>query len=289
MIRSYLFVPGDRPDRFEKARSSGADAVVLDLEDAVAIRDKVAARAAVAAWLSPHRPVYVRVNGVSTDWSEGDLEAIDLPGLAGVVLPKSESQEQLRQVADGLPRGAELIALVETALGVWEARSLAEAPKVTRLAFGSVDFRLDSGIKSEDELGYARSRLVLASRVAGILPPVDGVTTEIEDAEALASDVARAVRQGFGGKLCVHPRQVKSVNIGFMPTEEEVAWAKRVLEASRASGAGAFEIAGELIDQPVIERARGIVALENSAGQPDQATEPSKGAKDGGRYRTEKG
>ena len=259
--RSYLFVPGDRPDRFEKACASGADAVIVDLEDAVSEENKVQAREALSAWLSPEHPVYVRINGTSTDWFEGDLEAVGRPGLVGVMLPKSESQDQLKRVSAGLPEGTELVALVETARGIWEIRSIADAPGVTRLAFGSVDFRLDSGIKAEEELGYARSRLVLASRVAGILPPLDGVTTAVEDERLLASDVARAVRQGFGGKLCVHPRQVETVNSGFMPTEEEVAWAERVLEAVRTSDTGAFKVAGELVDQPVIERARTIVAL----------------------------
>lgn len=262
--RSYLFVPGDRSDRFEKAFSSGADAVILDLEDAVSEEDKERARETVANWISPSRPVYVRVNGVSTDWFKNDLKAIDGPGLAGVVLPKSESHEQLKQVAAGLSKQVEVIALVETSLGLWEARSLAEAPQVTRLAFGSVDFQLDSGIKDEEELGYARSRLVLASRVGGILPPLDGVTTAIEDVKLLASDAARAVRQGFGGKLCVHPRQVKTVNDSFTPTKEEVEWAERVLKALRTSEAGAFKVAGELIDRPVIERAKAIVALANA-------------------------
>jgi len=259
--RSYLFVPGNQPDRFEKAHSSGADAIIVDLEDAVSQGDKEEARRAVACWLSPERPAYVRINGFSTDWYEEDLKAVDKPGLVGVMLPKSESPEQLKRVAAGLSDGIEVIVLVETALGVWEVRSLAEMPRVTRLAFGSVDFQLDSGIKGEGELGYARSRLVLASRIAGLLPPLDGVTTAIEDADLLASDVARAVRQGFGGKLCVHPRQIEPVNAGFMPTQQEIRWAERVLEAMQTSKAGVFRIDGELIDQPVIKRARGIVAL----------------------------
>lgn len=262
--RSYLFVPGDRPDRFDKALASGADAVILDLEDAVSEKDKGRAREAVAGWLSPHRPVYVRTNGVATPWFEDDLEAVNRPGLMGAVLPKSERPEQLKRVAAELPGSVGVIALVETALGVWEARSLAETPRVTRLAFGSVDFQLDSGIKNDDELGYARSLLVLASRVADILPPLDGVTTAVGDAGLLASDVARASRQGFGGKLCVHPRQVEAVNAGFAPTEEEIGWAERVLEAAKTSKAGAFRIDGELVDQPVIERAKAVVALAGS-------------------------
>ncbi len=162
--RSYLFVPGNRPDRFEKARGAGADAVILDLEDAVPVESKAEARAAVAAWLDPDRPAYVRVNGAATEWFEADLEAIARPGIAGVVLPKAETPDDIARVSARIPEGASVLPLLETAPGVWEARDLAEAPRVERLAFGSIDFQLDTGIDGEsEELLYARSRLVLAS------------------------------------------------------------------------------------------------------------------------------
>jgi citrate lyase subunit beta / citryl-CoA lyase len=265
--RSYLFVPGNRPDRFEKARQSGADAVILDLEDAVQSDHKDLARQAVAAWLEPARPVYVRINGTGTPWFERDLEVVGLPGVLGVVLPKAEHPEQVAQVAAHLSDEAQVLPLLETALGVWNARVLAEAPRVERLAFGSVDFQLDTGISGEqEELLYARSRLVLASRVASILPPLDGVTMALDDLSRLREDVARARRLGFGGKLCIHPRQVETINQGFAPTEAERAWARRVLEAAEATGAGALRLDGELIDRPVIERARSILAQADSSG-----------------------
>lgn len=213
IARSFLFVPGDRPERFGKAAASEADVVVLDLEDAVAQEDKVGAREAVAAWLSPERPACVRVNAASTGWFGDDLLAVDRPGLAGIMLPKAERPGQVAEVASRLSREVGLIALVETAIGVWEARALAESPGVWCLALGSVDLQLDAGIVGDgEELLYARSRLVLASRVAGINPPVDGVTVALGDAGRLASDVARARRMGFGGKPCVHPKQVDAVN-----------------------------------------------------------------------------
>src|SRR6266436_434813 len=164
MIRStYLFVPGNRPDRFEKAWQSGADAVILDLEDAVQSAHKDLARKAVAAWLAPPQPVYVRINGTDTPWFERDLEVVGIPGVLGVVLPKAEHPEQVAQVAAHLSDEAQVLPLLETALGVWNARVLAQAPRVERLAFGSVDFQLDTGISGEEEeLLYARSRLVLA-------------------------------------------------------------------------------------------------------------------------------
>jgi citrate lyase subunit beta/citryl-CoA lyase len=259
--RSYLFVPGDRQDRFEKARQSGVDAVIIDLEDAVSSDHKDMAREMAAAWLSPSRPAYVRINATDTPWFELDLEVVGLPGVLGAVLPKAEQPEQVAQVAARLTGGGQVLPLVETALGVWQAGELAQAPRVERLAFGSVDFQLDTGISGEnEELLYARSRLVLASRVASILPPVDGVTVALEDPARLRDDVARARRLGFGGKLCIHPRQVETVNQGFAPTPAEQAWARRILEAAPASGEGAFQLDGQLIDRPVIERARAILS-----------------------------
>jgi citrate lyase subunit beta / citryl-CoA lyase len=264
MRRTYLFVPGNRPDRFEKARQSGAHAVILDLEDAVQGRQKDLARETVASWLSPERPVYVRINGTGTPWFERDIEVARMPGVLGVVLPKAEHPEQVMQVAACLTGEAPVLPIIETALGVWNARVLAQAPRVERLAFGSIDFQLDTGITGEqDELLYARSRLVLASRIAGILPPVDGVTVALDDLTRLRDDVVRACRLGFGGKLCIHPRQVETINRGFVPTESERAWARRILEAAEAlgtEGAGALQLDGELVDRPVIERARTILA-----------------------------
>jgi citrate lyase subunit beta/citryl-CoA lyase len=264
--RSYLFVPGNRPDRFEKAWQSGADAVILDLEDAVQSTHKDLARKAVAAWLQPTRPVYVRINGTGTPWFEQDLELVGLPGVQGVVLPKAEHPEQVERLAACLAGEAQVLPLLETALGVWNARVLAQTPRVERLAFGSVDFQLDTGITGEqEELLYARSRLVLASRVASILPPVDGVTMVLDDLTRLQEDVARARRLGFGGKLCIHPRQLELINRGFAPTDAERAWARRVLSAAEATGAGALQLDGELIDRPVIARARSILAQGQSS------------------------
>jgi citrate lyase subunit beta/citryl-CoA lyase len=272
ICRTYLFVPGNRPDRFEKAQQCGADAVILDLEDAVQSTQKDLAREAVASWLSPARPVYVRINGTGTLWFERDLEVVCLPGVLGVVLPKAEQPEQVAEVGARLTGEARVLPLLETALGVWNAHALAQAPRVERLAFGSVDFQLDTSITGEqEELLYARSRLVLASRVASILPPIDGVTMALDDLTRLWDDVARARRLGFGGKLCIHPKQVETINRGFAPTEAERAWARRVLEAARATGAGALRLDGELIDRPVIERARSILAQAESPGRANES------------------
>jgi citrate lyase subunit beta/citryl-CoA lyase len=184
----------------------------------------------------------------------------------GIVLPKAELPEQVAVVAARLTSEARVLPILETALGVWNAATLAQAPRVERLAFGSVDFQLDTGISGDqEELLYARSRLVLASRIAAILPPLDGVTMTFADLIRLRGDVARARRLGFGGKLCIHPKQVETINWGFVPTEAERAWARRVLSTTQATGTGALQLDGELIDRPVIERARAILAQEESS------------------------
>jgi len=259
IARSLLFVPGDRPDRFEKACNAGADAVILDLEDAVTVGKKAEAREAIAAWLSPESPVYVRINDPATEWYEDDLEAAVRPGLAGIMVPKAEDPEQLAQLSSRIGE-IRLIPTIETALGVWNARAVAETPGVERLAFGSIDLQLDAGITGEgEELLYARSRTVLASRVAGILPPLDGVTVALDDPVQLETDVDRARRLGFGGKICIHPKQVEPVNRGFSPSKEEIAWAERVIQAAETTTSGAIQIDGELIDRPVIERAKAVL------------------------------
>ncbi len=258
--RSYLFVPGNRPDRFEKALRSGADAIILDLEDAVSVAEKDEAREAISAWLSPEHPAYVRVNGASTGWFRDDLDAIARPGLSGILLPKAEKPDQVSEAASLLAEEATIVPILETGLGIWDARTLAAARRVERLAFGALDFTLDVGIGGEgEELLYARSRLVLASRVAGILPPLDGVTAALDDPDRLAADVDRARRLGFGGKLCIHPRQAEAVNRGFVPSETEISWARRVLEAAETAGAGAFRVDGEMVDRPVLVRAQSVL------------------------------
>jgi citrate lyase subunit beta/citryl-CoA lyase len=254
--RSFLFVPGDRPERFPKALASGADAVILDLEDGVSADRKALAREAVMCWLSPEHPVYVRVNGSRSQWFEEDLAVLSRPGVRGVMLPKAETAAQI----GALPEGVGVVPLLETVAGILNVRELAGAPCVERLAFGSVDFMLDAGIQGDgEELLCARSRMVLESRAAMILPPVDGVTTALDDPERILADVDRARRLGFGGKLCIHPRQVDPVNKGFAPSEREIAWARKVLEAARTAGAGAIRLDGELVDRPVVERAKAVL------------------------------
>lgn len=253
--RSYLFVPGDRPERFAKAWDSNADAVILDLEDAVAPQDKDAARAAVAAWLSAERPVWVRINACDTAAFEGDLQLIGRPGLAGLMVPKAEALPPAL-LAAATAADCPLLALVETARGIALAQEIARTRGVARLAFGSIDFQADLGIESEEGLLPFRSMLVLASRLAGLPPPVDGVCTALDDAAVLDADSRRSRALGFGGRLCIHPKQVGTVHAAWAPTQAEQAWARRVVEAMDASGGSAVRVDGRMVDQPVLIRAR---------------------------------
>jgi len=259
--RSCLFVPGNRPERFAKAYASGADAVILDLEDSVAVGDKMTARAAVAAWLTPAQPVLVRINVVNTEWFRDDLELGGKPGIVGVLLPKAERVEDIRIVAEHFGSAVPILLQIETAEGFWNALALARTEGVQRLLFGSIDFQLDIGADAhEDELLYFRSQIVLVSRIAGIQSPVDGVTTDINSTERVRVDTLRARRLGFGGKMCIHPKQVPVVNECFAPTAEEEAWARRVVEASAAAHGAATSVDGKMVDRPVLARAEVILA-----------------------------
>jgi citrate lyase subunit beta/citryl-CoA lyase len=256
--RSWLYVPGNRPDRFDKACASGADAVIVDLEDAVPPADKPAARDALAAWLSPDKPVLVRVNAPDSEWFGADLTACDALGVAGIVLPKAEGIGEA-VVSLCRRRGTVLLPLIETAVGMERAAEVAATPMVQRLLFGTIDFQFELGIDGDgDELLAFRSRLVLVSRLAGIASPVDGPCTSWEDLDLLRADCQRARRLGFAGKLCIHPRQIATVNLAFAPSEGEVAWARRVLEAAQRSGGAAVAVDGRMVDRPVVLKAQRI-------------------------------
>lgn len=257
---TFLFVPGDRPERFDKALSSGADLVIIDLEDAVAPDAKEAARAHLEAVLGDAaRRVCVRINGADTPWFAKDLGLLKLPGVAAVMLPKAESADVLAMVSAAAV-GVPLIPIIETARGLVAAVELARCPNVQQLAFGSVDFQQDLGIEGDgDELLFARSHLVLASRLAGIGAPLDGVTLEVKDAELVERDALRARRLGFGGKLCIHPAQVAPARKAFTPDAASITWANGVLAAVSGNTAGAITYEGLMIDKPVIDRAHRIL------------------------------
>ena len=265
--RSYLFVPGDRPDRFDKAWASSADTVILDLEDAVDASRKAQARAAVLAWLSPEHPVLVRINAVDSPGYEDDLSLLQHPGVLGLMVPKAEQLDAALVRACTL-RGKFLLPIVESARAFQHLAGLATTPGVERLAFGTIDFQVDTGITGDDDaLHYFRSRLVLESRLAGILPPLDGVTTDIGNIDILRTDSERSRRFGFAGKLCIHPRQVAIVNECFSPSAADIAWAIQVTEAIARSAGAAVAVEGKMVDRPVIMKAQRILQNRQTMGR----------------------
>ncbi|HYC47183.1 MAG TPA: CoA ester lyase [Burkholderiales bacterium] len=258
--RSYLFVPATRTERVSKALAAGPDLVIVDLEDAVAPGDKQSAREAAARDLSGVGGLCVRINGPESEWFEDDLRLCARLAVAGVLIPKAEEVGAIRRAAQVLKPGTPILPLIETARGFASLAALGAEPGVQRFVFGSIDFQLDLGIEGEgDELIYFRSGLVLASRLAGLQPPVDGVTTEINDAQRVKDDAQRGKRMGFGAKLCIHPRQVTPVNECFQPTADEIAWAKRIVEAAAAANGAAVAVDGKMVDRPVILKAEAIL------------------------------
>lgn len=262
--RSYLFVPGNRAERFAKALASAADAVVLDLEDAVAFDDKPAAREAVARCLAAadaaqRRRIVVRINDEGSPCFADDLAMLAAVGAAAAMLPKAEQVATLQHVRSACP-GIGIVALVESARGLLNANALAAAEGVQRLAFGTLDYALDLGL-SGDPLGldHAASVLALASRAAGLPSPVAGVTPEFNDPAPLLAEFSRARAHGFGAKLCIHPRQVAWVHDAMRPADAEIDWARRVVAASKASS-GAVQVDGRMVDKPVLQRALRLLA-----------------------------
>ena len=257
-----LFVPGDRPDRFVKAAAAGPDLVIVDWEDAVAPHAKVEARTATIEALSGGFEAVVRINPAASPTFEAELGALaDLAripgnGLLGIMLPKAESRTEAEAALAPLPAGLPLLALVESAAGVVAAVDIAATPGVTRLAFGAYDFALDVGAGDDDEfLAYARSVLVVASRAAGIAAPLDTPTAEFTDETVVAARARYAQAFGFGGKLCIHPRQVPVVAEAFRPDAAAIEWA---LKAAGAAD-GVSSIDGVMVDRPVIERAKSVL------------------------------
>ncbi|WP_135470570.1 HpcH/HpaI aldolase/citrate lyase family protein [Crenalkalicoccus roseus] len=286
--RSFLFAPGDHPRRAEKVMQAGADAAILDLEDAVAIPAKAAARAAVAAALQRPRPcrALVRVNAFDTEFCFGDIQAVVGPHLDGIVLPKLEQAGQLVAVdwmlgalerERGLSPGAvEVMPIVETARAFTALGALAAAAaalpsgRVRRLAFGAGDYTTDLGMAwttEEQELAPARTALVTASRAAGLEPPVDTVFIALREAEAFARSCRRGAALGFQGRLCIHPDQVAEANAAYTPPAAEIERARRIVaafEEAEARGIASIQVEGRFVDYPIAQRARRLLALAES-------------------------
>ncbi len=264
MIRTYLYVPGHRPDRFAKAAASGADAVIVDLEDAVPFARKEQSRRFVAEWLDEPQtvPVWVRVNNHPDLFGE-DMAVVAASRASGAVVPKATVR-----ACDECPVPVQ--ALIETAEGVASAADIASCSPVERLGVGEADLCAELGMEpspDQRELWTVRTMIVLASVRAGLQAPVGPVPTDLDDDKALASSSQQLRRQGFGGRGIIHPRQVGPVNAAFTPAREEVAWARSVIEASESSGAEPTVSDGQFVDLAVVRRARRILATCSSSGR----------------------
>jgi citrate lyase subunit beta/citryl-CoA lyase len=257
-----LFVPGDRPDRYPKAAASGADLVIIDLEDAVAPAAKDSARSsAVGALAGDRLPALVRVNGVGSAWLADDLAALAEAsagghGPVGVMVPKAAEPDALADVVDRVR--VPVVALVESALGVARVRDLAAVTGVARLAFGALDFAFDVGSDVDAITGQvARAEVVIASRAAGLPGPWESPSTDLRDLEQVEATSRAARLLGFAGRLCIHPAQLAAVRAGFAPTSAEVEWARAIVGA----GDGVERVGDQMVDRPVLERARRIIRL----------------------------
>lgn len=259
MDRSLLFVPGHRPERFDKAVASGAHKVVLDLEDAVSPASKHEARQNIGAWLMAGGQAMVRVNAADSEWHAEDIRMLQsMPG-AGVMLPKA-CKDSLASVINDLP-GRSVIGLLETVRGYMQLRGLCALEGLERIAFGSLDFGSESGIADEaDALTVVRTNIVLESVYAGLKAPIDGVSAEFNDVDRIYLDAIRSKQLGFGGKLCIHPLQVAAVNNAFLPSFKEYEWALQVMVAFKESKGAATAINGKMIDKPVVDHAQRMIA-----------------------------
>ncbi len=284
-VRSYLFAPGNHVRRAEKAFTAGADAAILDLEDAVAHAEKAAARPLVVAALERPRavPGYVRVNDSHSPWWQDDLDAVVGPWLDGVVLPKVESAEEVRGFVERLdacerraglaPGSLDLMLIVETARGIVHIDSIAAAsPRIGRIALGGGDYTNDLDLEwtaDEAALAYARARIAHASRAAGIEPPVDTVVIEVRDQARFLESARNGRRLGFQGKLCIHPDQVAPCHAVFTPGVAEIARARTIVAAfgeAETRGVASIQVDGVFVDYPVARRAQRILALAERLG-----------------------
>jgi len=283
-MRTALFVPGSRPDRVDKAAKSGADAIIIDLEDAVALSEKAIARPKVREKILEHvnKEIIVRVNGLDSGFIQEDLEAVIVEGLGCIIVPKVEDKEHVREIhrlllavekEKGMEPGAiAIIPLIESARAienVFEIVSERTLPaRLFTVAFGAADYTLDMGIeitREGTELFYPRSRIPIACRAADIAPPLDTpFMIDLKDREALKADARRAKQLGFQGKLCIHPNQIEPCHEIFSPTREEILYAERVIQAfdeAEARGIAAIHLDDKFVDYPVVEKARRVLNL----------------------------
>jgi citrate lyase subunit beta/citryl-CoA lyase len=272
LAQTFLFSPGHRPEFFNKALASASKAIIIDLEDAVPPAQKKQAREHIQTFwqscsMENRQRVLIRINPIDTDFTNDDIAFLNvLEGPINVVVPKVESLQQLMLLTQQVPSLNSVIAIIESARGIDSVKEIATHPLVLRLALGNIDTQADLGLRcdeNETELLPVKFAINLASRLAGIAPPIDGVSTDIHGSELLAKDTHRAKRLGFGAKLCIHPKQVDVVMSCFTPTEKEIEYAKRVIEADSNSQGAAVQLDGKMIDRPVVLLAQRTLQLAN--------------------------
>ncbi len=285
ILRSFLFVPGNRIDRIEKAFASRADGVIIDLEDAVTVSQKGAVRDQVGIFLktASRRNIFVRVNAAETSFFDQDIENVTAAALDGIVVPKVERPEMLQEVDRKLTdlerrksipeRRIHLVPMIETGLGLSRAREIGTStPRVIAIAFGAGDLTLDLGArlsKTGEELLFARSFLVLSCRLAGVSPIDAPYMIDVKDVEGLKAEAQRSRQLGFRGKFCIHPSQVEPVNEIFSPAQEEVARAEKIVKAfeqAEGKGEGAIALGGEFVDLPIYHRAKKLLDFAKKVG-----------------------
>lgn len=282
MIRTALFVPGNRPDRVDKAVRTIADAVIIDLEDAVPYTAKQEAREIAQGKILQYsdRNIFVRINALDSEFIRDDLKKVAIENLSCIIVPKIETGNDIRQIDKHLfkeekrkgiePGTISIIPLIESASAVENAFQIAsiktDTNRLFTLAFGAADFTLDMGIsmtKTGEELFYPRARIAIACRAANIMSPLDTpVMIDIKDTKTLEADVKTARQLGFQGKLCIHPIQLETCNRLFSPTEEEIESAQKVVRAfdqAEAAGSAVFLMDGQFVDRPVVERSKRIL------------------------------
>ena len=282
-MRSMLFVPGDKEKMLLKSLTLGADSVIWDLEDAVALTEKQTARATICKTLqniqSAHVPIYIRVNSLGTNMLDVDLDSVVQRGVYGILFPKAESSSQVKELDSilsrvekqrGLPEGSVKVqCLLETCLGIIHAYAIAGAsPRVEAVCFGAEDFTLDLGTpRTRDgiESAYSRAAIAVAAGAAKVLA-IDSVYSDLNDEEGLVNE-CRTVRQlGYRGKFAIHPKQLDVINREFSPSESELAFAQRIMEAFNRPenvNAGVITVDGKMIDAPILERARRLVRFNH--------------------------
>ncbi|MFI5612698.1 HpcH/HpaI aldolase/citrate lyase family protein [Amycolatopsis sp. NPDC051903] len=266
VIRSWLYVPGDRPDRIAKALAGPADAVIVDLEDAVSVAAKEDARRTVLKTLAEGAEFFVRVNAPATPAGEADVAALaaasDKP--LGVRVPKAEDPAELRRVADAL--GVPVYPILESALGVENALALATAhPLVAGISLGEADLAADLRATGADALTWPRSRIVVAARAAGLPNPVQSVWTAVRDLDGLRVSTEAGRRAGFFGRSVIHPAQIPVVHEVCAPDPAETAWARELLGRLESSGEAAWiDDHGQFVDAAIVARARWVLALAES-------------------------